>query len=476
MAFTPEQEASLLQVIEAFTNGKRLNELPFVGKDSNPFNLISEVLDEDGENKQAKLAELLPYIEEQCAYGIEFDTTISSPTCTRVGNLSLHKLLPIQSRMKGCLLDNNGKVVEYLNASNWRAHDLTGAKGQVMVEIPKHYRRFDSDGTIRRVMVSEYPLPGYHIVNVSYVSAYEATIQRSTSMLSSVVNMDADYRGCENQSDWDGTYRSALGRPATAISRTSFRNYARKRKAASSEWNCNVYEQYKTIYWLFTVEYANLNCQSAFNAQPTSEGFKQGGLGDGVTTLGSAEWSTFNGYYPFVPCGHTDELGNNSGEVAYEIINESGAIQRTVMVPRYRGIENAFGHIWKWTDGINIEIKNDADGGTSKVYVCTDPAKFIDSGYSGYEFRGLEARTDGYVKELIFGEFGDIMPLLVGGGSTTYHCDYHYTSVSSTSLRGVLFGGAANDGSGAGFACAYSVDAPSLATALLGSRLCFLPA
>ena len=178
MAFTPEQEASLLQVIEAFTNGKRLNELPFVGKDSNPFNLISEVLDEDGENKQAKLAELLPYIEEQCAYGIEFDTTISSPTCTRVGNLSLHKLLPIQSRMKGCLLDNNGKVVEYLNASNWRAHDLTGAKGQVMVEIPKHYRRFDSDGTIRRVMVSEYPLPGYHIVNVSYVSEYDSTIKR----------------------------------------------------------------------------------------------------------------------------------------------------------------------------------------------------------------------------------------------------------------------------------------------------------
>ena len=38
-------------------------------------------------------------------------------------------------------------------------------------------------------------------------------------------------------------------------------------------------------YWLYVVEYANLNCQLDFNAQPTSEGYKQGGLSAGVTTL-----------------------------------------------------------------------------------------------------------------------------------------------------------------------------------------------
>lgn len=59
MAFTPEQEAKLLQIISAFDNGKRLNELPSVST-ANPFDLIVEVLDIDGESKQAKLATLLP--------------------------------------------------------------------------------------------------------------------------------------------------------------------------------------------------------------------------------------------------------------------------------------------------------------------------------------------------------------------------------------------------------------------------------
>ena len=43
-----EQEAKLLQIVEAFENGKRLNELPHVGT-TNPFNLLVEVLDTDGD-------------------------------------------------------------------------------------------------------------------------------------------------------------------------------------------------------------------------------------------------------------------------------------------------------------------------------------------------------------------------------------------------------------------------------------------
>ena len=79
-------------------------------------------------------------------------------------------------------------------------------------------------------------------------------------------------------------------------------------------------------------------------------------------------------------------------------------------------------------------------------------------------------------KEIIFGESGEIIPALVGGGSTTYFCDYHYTNIpASVALRGVLFGGYAADGAYAGLACANSGNAPSTATALIGSRLCFIP-
>jgi hypothetical protein len=474
MAFTTQEEAQLRQLKDSFLNGKRIDQLPDLGN-ANPFDLIVEVLDTSLTSHQAKLAALLPYLEEQYAYGIEWDTTIADPACTRIGNLSLHQSLPIQNRMKGCLLNDNGLVNEYLSPGNWLAHDRSGARGQVMVEIPAHYRKFETDGTKRRAKISEYPLPGYHFVKKQYVSAYEASWQRSTGKLCSVVNMDADFRGGNNQADWDGTYRSVLGCPTTARSRTQFRTAARLR-SAGTQWNCLDCNAYKDIAWLYYIEYANRNCQLAFNAQNDTNGYKQGGLGNGVTTLNGTEWSNMNGYYPFVPCGVTDELGNASGEVAYQLDIDGNETFRTVYANRYRGIENPFGHIWKWTDGINIEIKNDEDGGTSKVYVCNDPAKFIDNGYTDYEMRGLGARSEGYTKEMIMGEFGDIIPAVVGGGSTTYWCDYHYTNITVSSLRGVLFGGAAYDGVTAGFGCAYSGGAPSAAAANIGSRLCFIPA
>lgn len=479
MALTSEQEAKVLQIIEAFENGKRVNELPEIGS-VNPLDLIVEVLDTDGETKQAKLAGLLPYLEQQCAYGIEWNTSVSSAAATRIGNTDLHKSLPIQSRLRGCLLDDDGNVVEYLNPTNWKAHTLDGSRGQVMVEIPQHYRKFETEGTYRRCKISEYPLPGYHSVPKMYISAYEATVQRSTTKLCSVVNTDADYRGGNNNSAWDGTYRSLLGRPATVISRTNFRNYARKRKTTTTEWNCQDYNAYKAVFWLYYVEYANRNCQLAFNAEKDANGYAQGGLGNGVTTISYNDWNTYNSCYPFVPCGHTDELGNGSGEVAYEVPKDDGTVLITIYANRYRGIENPFGHIWKWTDGINIKISPTEENGgdnTSKVFVADDPANYKDTGYDGYAVQGLEARTEGYVRQLVFGENGDIMPAVVGGGSTTYWADYHYTNIpTAEALRGVLFGGSATYGANAGFGSARSAYAPSNALASFGSRLCFIPA
>ena len=478
MAFTPEQEATLIQIIEAFKNGKRLSDLPEVNG-TNPFDLLVEVLDTDGESKKAALATLLPYLEDDCAYGIEFDTTNSSPTCTRVGNIALHKTLPIQNRMRGCILNDNGDIVEYLNPKDWTGQIRDGSNGQVMVEIPMHYRRFITDGTKRRVMISEFPIPGYHQVPLGYVSAYQATLQRSTSKLASVVNKSVDYRGGNNNASNDGTAKTLLGMPVTAISRTSFRTYARKRKPESTEWNCMTYDMQKTIYWLFTVEYATLNTQAEFNAQPTSEGYRQGGLGDGITDISGDKWNAFNGYYPFIPCGYTDTLGNGTGIIPFTMPEEYDTVTKTMNVPRYRGIENLFGHIFQWTDGINVRISPTEDNGgdnLSKVYVCHNPEQFKDTGYEGYSHIGNEARDSGYVKEVIFGEEGDIMPALCGGGSTIYHCDYHWTQIpTQETLRGVLFGGNAYGGAAAGLVFASSNSAPSNAIANVGSRLCFIP-
>lgn len=415
-------------------------------------------------------------------YGIEWDKTVSNPAPTRVGKAELHQSLPLQSLMRRCVLTDTGAVNYYLHANNSDLRDngaaanLTGADGQYMVELPNMYIRFETDGNKCRCLMSPYELPGFVNWRKDYVSAVEATVQRSTTTLASVVSMDADYRGGNNNSALDGTDSTQLGKPATGISLTNFRAYARKR--GTTEWNCNMYQIQKKLYWLFAVEYCTFNSQATFNAELDENGYRQGGLGAGVTTLNGTKWSAFNGYHPVIPCGTTNSLGNKSGVVDYTMPASYDSTTTTVVsVPSYRGVENPFGHIWKWTDGCKAIIQSETDGGLSEFYVCDEPANFTSSGTTNYALRGNLPRNEGYVKSVLLGEYGEIMPAEVGGGSTTYFCDYFYTSIpdSGVSERGVLFGGYASYGADAGFVFAYTNNAPSSSIASIGSRLCFYP-
>lgn len=412
-------------------------------------------------------------------YGIEWDATVSNPSVTRIGKAELHQSLPLQSLMRRCILKDDGKVNYYLHANdstkrdNGAAANLDGMDGQYMTELPDTYVRFESDGDKSRCLMSAHPLPGFTLWGKDYVSAVEATVQRSTNTLCAVVNTDADYRGGGNNSAWDGTYRSLLGRPATSISLTNFRAYARKR--GSVNWNCNTYHIHRKLFWLFAVEYATFNSQANFNAALDENGYHQGGLGAGVTTLVSSKWNTFNSYMPFVPCGITNELGNHTGVVSYTMPEEYDASKPVVSVPSYRGVENPFGHIWKWTDGCKCLIQSESDGGKSLFYECDDVSSFTSSGIANYELRGELPRIEGYVKAICLGEHGEIMPSAVGAGSTTYFCDYFYTSIPSSGVseRGVLFGGTADNGASAGFVFAYTHYAASITSAAFGSRLCY---
>lgn len=415
-------------------------------------------------------------------YGIEWDITVSNKKPTRIGKMELHQSLPLQSMMRRCTLKDDGTVNYYLHPNdstkrdNGAAADLTGAHGQYMVELPDMYVRFEMDGNKCRHLQSTQPLPGFKLWRKDYVSAVEATVQRSTNTLCAVVNMDADYRGGGNQSAWDELSKTQLGKPATNISLTNFRAYARKR--GSTEWNCNLYQTHKKLWWLFAVEYCNFDSQDGFNAELTEDGLHQGGLSNGVTNLNGTKWSNFSGYYPVIPCGTTNSLGNHTGVVEYTMPDEydPGVVVK-VNVPSYRGVENPFGHIWKWTDGCKCLIQSEADGGLSEFYVCDNPDAFTSSGTANYNLRGNLPRKEGYVKQLILGEDGEIMPLAIGAGSTTYFCDYFYTSIpaTGTSERGVLFGGSANAGAYAGFVSAHANYAAANAFAAFGSRLCFYP-
>ena len=236
------------------------------------------------------------------------------------------------------------------------------------------------------------------------------------------------------------------------------------------------YDDHKWLYWLYVIEFATLNSQKAVNATLTAEGYKQGGLGNGVSDANSTEWSNFNSYNPFVNCGASDSLANGTGEVSVTITNFGGTgVNRLFKVPRYRGIENPFGHIWKWIDGANIEAQAVASGNETRLWVSESVAAWNDSNYTGYTNRGLLARADGYMSKALMGTKADIMPAISSGSSTTYYCDYAYQNVpaSGSALRGLLVGGDAHNGVKDGFVCSHMDYAPSYAGTAVGARLRF---
>ena len=414
----------------------------------------------------------IPDLEERYAYGVEWDTASSSPDGVRVGNIQLHRELPIQSKMRMCEVDRLGAVTAASVSGMVQRLD-----GSIMTEIPEHWYKLYTNGTKFRMMLSEIPLPGYNHIDKFYISTYEACISRSEGKLwsenlyaysdgnSSLNNL----RGGDNTSDWDGTYRSLLKRPVTNLTRDQFRQAARKR---GSGWEMYTYGAHKTLFWLFAVEYATLNSQKPFNAQKDANGFSQGGLGEGASQM--TDWINFNNANPLIPCGYTNEFGNGSGEKAYVVTNASGGTHATLMANRYRGIENPFGHIWKYTDGANIQVTT-GDAGLSILWTTDDPSNFSDTSYTGYNKKGNICRTNGYAKKMLLGEDGDIVATEIGGSSSTYWCDYYYTYTSANRIQVLLIGGSADIGQNSSLAYINTHDGSSAAAKYFGSRLCFFP-
>lgn len=416
----------------------------------------------------------IPDLEERYAYGVEWDTASSSPDGVRVGNMQLHRELPIQSKMRRCLLDRDGGVKEYLdNELSWGGSYLDYA---VMTEMPEHWYKLYFNGTKFRMMLSEIPLPGYKHVDKFYISTYEARIYRTDNLLCSAAGASKlsdpnsiNFRGGDNTAEWDDTYRSLLGLPVTNLTRDQFRQAARKR---GKGWEMYTYGAHKTLFWLFAVEYATLNSQKPFNAQKDANGFSQGGLGLGPTQM--TDWANFNNANPLIPCGYTNEFGNRSGEKAYVVKNSSDGTHATLMANRYRGIENPFGHIWKYTDGANIQVTT-GDDGLSILWTTDDPSNFSDSSYVGYDKKGNICRTDGFAKKMLLGEDGDIVTAEIGGSSSTYWCDYYATNTSANRMQVIQVGGNADSETSAGLAYVSAGDPPSGAYRRVGSRLCFFP-
>ena len=403
-------------------------------------------------------------------YGVSWSETSSNPDCTRIGNMDMHRSLPIQSMMKGYLYFKDGNPLyrmlklndswtkcENYSAGGWRDVDtlLEDNNINVMIKIPEFWwiDDYTESTETHNLKICPHAKPGWYHHKEAYVSAYEGYI-------------DGNY------------YRSYKNKiPSVNFTRSAVRPKARANGLGNS-WNIYTYNEHRAICHLFLVEYATRNSQKAVNTALTVEGFRQGGLGSGCTT-GTV---TINGAttYSFIPTGSSDSLGSGSGEVTVTIQQTDSSGSNTTTTTRkcnrYRGIENPFGHVWKHTDDvISVYISG---YGARFWYKCDSPDHFGDSISNDnpyYKNIAANAVVTGYKTKIVTTSTCDFFALSCNNGSeTTYWCDYNWDNTDG-SLHCLLIGGTSGDGGGAGLFYLRSADGVGYSPATIGSRLTYLP-
>ena len=403
-------------------------------------------------------------------YGVSWSETSSNPDCTRIGNMDMHRSLPIQSMMKGYLYFKDGNPLyrmlklndswtkcENYSAGGWRDVDtlLEDNNINVMIKIPEFWWIDDyiESTETHNLKICPHAKPGWHHHKEAYVSAYEGYI-------------DGNY------------YRSSKNKiPSVNFTRSTVRPKARANGLGNS-WNIYTYNEHRAICHLFLIEYATRNSQKAVNTALTVEGFRQGGLGSGCTT-GTV---TINGAttYSFIPTGSSDSLGSGSGEVTVTIQQTDSSGSNTTTTTRkcnrYRGIENPFGHVWKHTDDvISVYISG---YGARFWYKCDSPDHFGDSISNDnpyYKNIAANAVVTGYKTKIVTTSTCDFFALSCNNGSeTTYWCDYNWDNTDG-SLHCLLIGGVSGVGGGAGLFFLNSDSGVGLSAASIGSRLTYLP-
>jgi len=250
------------------------------------------------------------------------------------------------------------------------------------------------------------------------------------------------------QRDWTATTGDVLGSvsgfaPMNYGTRDNFRDVAATR---GTGWRCNDYDLVSAIQLLYLVEYASFYSQSV--------------IGAGLTDW-AAGWPVWNNSNPIEKTGNSNSDGNATA-------NTSGGDATAGSYMSYRGIENFFGHIWKWVDGFNIN--------GNIPYVHNTDTEFADDTTANYtrledvNGDGITLHNgDGYQVTLEQIDRG-FLPASVGGSSSTYITDYYYQAAG---WRVAELGGVASHGAFAGVACWYLSIAAASLDRIIGSRLSF---
>ena len=285
---------------------------------------------------------------------------------------------------------------------------LDGTDGQVMVEIPKFYYKYSYAGTTHSWSISLYPLSGF-VIHPAFIR-------------NGVVVPRRFFAAFNGYKDGSNKLRSVLGQfPITNITRATARTYANN---VSTSWSQVDFYLYSAVQLLYLIEYASFYSQSV--------------IGNGATTWGGTNWNNYNGYYPVWKSGLSLFKGNKTfnNSPVDNVLGNGGWMT-------YRGIENFFGHIWKFIDGININ--------NNRAYICNNSLlPFADDTLTGYTDVGVNmVNSDGYQSTLL--QLGYcFFPASVGASSSTKITDYYY---QNSGWRLALSGGSLSSGADAVFFC-----------------------
>jgi len=354
--------------------------------------------------------------------------------------------------MKRCIVNDAGVVQYYLDPADstkkadGTASVLTGADGQVMVEIPAFYYKHSYANTIHHWEISLNPATDFTIhpaflkdgtqTAFRYIGAYEGTLYD----ISGSAYTDGNVGQVKDFTPTTGDKLSSVSGklPVTNGTRANFRAIAANRGIG---WRQQDFYISSAIQLLYLIEYASFNSLVA--------------IGSGITNV--TDWAAYNNYYPIAPSGNSNVIGNATG-------NTAGAAAAATEVTKhmsYRGIENFYGHLWKWVDGMNIN--------NNRAYVSNTRSDFADDTTINYTDTGVNMiNADGYQATLLNISTG-FLPASVGASSSTKITDYYW---QSTGWRVGFLGGDAYYGLAAGACCWYLANASAALNSDVGGRLC----
>jgi hypothetical protein len=421
-------------------------------------------------------------LDDLLAYGVEYDQDADSYSRTgrtagfAVGQTLHDDLLPIQAQMRRCVLSDAGVVQYYLDPTdstkkaNGDAADLTGGDGQVMVEIPKFYFRYSWDDPVHRWDISLFPLEGFTVhpafvkagveVPYRYYGAYEGSMyDASESAMCAVASIASNiYQAGDKLCSVSGQY------PKVNETRAEFRAMAEARGAG---WHQEDFYLRSAVQLLYLIEYADFDSQAM--------------IGNGRVSLSNGDWVPSE-IFDETNYGYIGKCGLSNGDGNATAANNDATNLTTGESPAYmtyRGIENLWGNVWQFVDGINIRNFDPLGGSAyaSYAYATNNYEDFADDTDTGYNLltAGL-AQADGYARQICPIEDGFLPASVADGASNTGLADYYYTYFNddpNVGWRVARWGGDAPNGANAGAFCANSNYGSSAANAYFGGRLCF---